>query len=331
MLGSTRINYCPTAHEAIWSRTPHFPGEHYKIGEPIPKAWGDLWGSFKDRPYLDSLELLPLEVASWLDEVVTVSGGGDGENWRRVRAPPPIGARHPPTSAPQGQRSSGEEEEETSPSTDEVYFHPKHLLIYFSGANLVFRIMLLTQGKDPTPPHSSGTKWEGGKRAPPPLGSAPLGGPPEDLGQARPAVVSAGVLLTRLRGGQGEPEVLAIRRRTGPGAAWEFPKGRLGPTDRNKLACAFRELAEEAGVALEPPTHLPVAGVERYSTRWGDKEVYWFHHHVAGGKVTLGEHESMTKEVRFVSLGELRRLLVKGGPPSLAEEALQRAGNGGTA
>ena len=171
-------------------RTPHFPGEHYKIGEPIPKAWGDLWGSFKDRPYLDSLELLPREVASWLDEVVTVFGDGDGETWRRVRAPPPIGARHPPLSTPQGQRNSGEEEEETSPSSDEVYFHPQHLLIYFSEANLVFRIMLLTQGKDSFPPRSSGTKGEGGKLAPAPLGSTPLGGTPEEPPLASPGVAA---------------------------------------------------------------------------------------------------------------------------------------------
>ena len=59
--------------------------------------------------------------------------------------------------------------------------------------------------------------------------------------------------------------------------------------------------------------------------------MYWFHHHVAGGEVILGEHEIMTKEVRFFSMGELRRLRLKGGPSRLAEEALQRAGNGGTA
>ena len=58
--------------------------------------------------------------------------------------------------------------------------------------------------------------------------------------------VPRGATGTRPRGGRGEPEVLAIRRRAGPKAAWEFPKGRLEPTDRSKLACAFRELAEEA-------------------------------------------------------------------------------------
>ena len=196
---------------------------------------------------------------------------------------------------------------------------------------MVFRIMLLIQGKDPALPHSIGTKGEGSERATPPLGSAPPGSAPKDLGQAAPSIVSARVLLTRLRDGQRGPEVLAIRRRAEPGAAWEFPKGRLEPTDQSKLACAFRELAEEAGVALEPPTDLPVAGVERYPARRGAKEVHWFHHHVTGGEVILGKHEKMTKEVRFFSVGELRRLRLKGGPPGLAEEALQLASSGGAA
>ena len=74
-----------------------------------------------------------------------------------------------------------------------------------------------------------------------------------------------------------------------------------------------------------------MAGVERYATKWGAKEVYWFHHHVTGGEVALGERESATKEVRFFSLGELRRLRLKGGSPGLAEEALQLAGSGGAA
>ena len=80
-----------------------------------------------------------------------------------------------------------------------------------------------------------------------PAASRPATGP------APPPIASAGVLLTRPRGRGGEPEVLAIRRRAGPAAVWEFPKGRLEPTDQSKLHCAFRELAEEAGVVLEPP------------------------------------------------------------------------------
>ena len=47
--------------------------------------------------------------------------------------------------------------------------------------------------------------------------------------------------------------------------------------------------------------------------------------------MALGERESATKEVRFFSLGELRRLRLKGGSSGLAEEALQLAGSGGPA
>ena len=90
---------------------------------------------------------------------------------------------------------------------------------------------------------ASETKVEDGKLAPPPLGSTPLGGTREEPGQAPPPIASAGVLLTRLRDGKGGPEVLAIRRRAEPGAAWEFPKGSLEPTDPSKLACAVRERA----------------------------------------------------------------------------------------
>ena len=82
-------------------------------------------------------------------------------------------------------------------------------------------------------------------------------------------IVSAGVLLPRARPG-GEAEVLVIRRRSGSVATWKFPKGRLEAKDNaDKVTCAFRELAEEAGVMLAPPAGCPTVGVEKHSTRWG--------------------------------------------------------------
>ena len=70
--------------------------------------------------------------------------------------------------------------------SDEVYFHPQHLLIYFREADIVFRIMLLTQGKGPIRPHASKIKVEDDKLAPPPIENTPLGGTGEELGQPAP-------------------------------------------------------------------------------------------------------------------------------------------------
>ena len=55
------------------------------------------------------------------------------------------------------------------------------------------------------------------------------------------ATISAGVFVTRPRGGQGETEVLIMQR--GWVMGWQFAKGRLNKKDQGNLVkCAFREL-----------------------------------------------------------------------------------------
>ena len=126
------VNYCPASHEPLWLRTPPIPGGRYRIGDPLPTTWCDLWS----QSVLDELDLFPLEVSKWLDEVVSVYG----EEWQRVQAPPRVGSmRTPPSAPPGGQQGNGEEEEET------VYLHPQYLLLYFVEANEVYRLMFLTQ------------------------------------------------------------------------------------------------------------------------------------------------------------------------------------------
>jgi 8-oxo-dGTP pyrophosphatase MutT (NUDIX family) len=80
-----------------------------------------------------------------------------------------------------------------------------------------------------------------------------------------PAVPRAAATVIVLRGGVIEPEVLLVRRNPQArfmGGAWVFPGGAVDPQDgaagelSAAIACGRRELAEEAGVRLDPEAEL---------------------------------------------------------------------------
>ena len=153
-------NWCPPAQASIWLRTPLISGENYRITYPIPKAWEALW----NQGIPNKLERLLGETAEWLDEIVSVSGWG----WRRVRPPPQGGMRR---NAPR--RQDGEGGNET------VFYHPKHLLIYFADGNEVCRILFLVQGQPFRTARAGETEDGENVEAPPPRRSTPRVDTPE--------------------------------------------------------------------------------------------------------------------------------------------------------
>ena len=143
--------------------------------------------------------------------------------------------------------------------------------------------------------------------------------------------ISAGVFVTRLRGGQGETEVLIMQR--GWVMGWQFAKGRLNKKDQGNLVkCAFRALKEEIGVVLRywpPPTaSVMMVGREKYLAQRVPKEVHWFHFHSSDGEdfaYNATTHDSATRGVRWVTLRELQSLNVQGDQAGWAAKAIRRA------
>ena len=151
------------------------------------------------------------------------------------------------------------------------------------------------------------------------------GGGESDTDERSHATVSAGLLLTRIREGSSDPEIVVILRCAD---SWELAKGRLEATDQgDKIRRAFVEMSEEAGILLEPPQVTPSrVAVQRYNTRYGAKSVHWYHYHLQPGQaVQLCKREDRTREVRWVTSQELRQLRFNGGN-SLVMDALARAG-----
>ena len=146
-------NWCPPAQAPLWLRTPFISGENYRIAHPIPKAWEALW----NQGIPNQLERLRGETAGWLDKIASVSGWG----WRQVRPPPQGGMRR---NAPR--RQDGEGGNET------VFYHPKHLLIYFADGNEVCRILFLVQGPPSLAARAGEAEEKEDAEAPPPGGSA---------------------------------------------------------------------------------------------------------------------------------------------------------------
>ena len=151
------------------------------------------------------------------------------------------------------------------------------------------------------------------------------GGGESDTDERSHATVSAGLLLTRIREGSSDPEIVVILRCAD---SWELAKGRLEATDQgDKIRRAFVEMSEEAGILLELPQVTPSrVAVQRYNTRYGAKSVHWYHYHLQPGQaVQLCKREDRTREVRWVTSQELRQLRFNGGN-SLVMDALARAG-----
>ena len=98
-----------------------------RINDPLPSNWSALW----DKGVPDELQHLLGETSEWLDDVISVYG----EDWRQVRPPPQGGMRR---NAPRTQDGEG--------GNETVYYHPKHLLIYFADGNEACRILFLVQG-----------------------------------------------------------------------------------------------------------------------------------------------------------------------------------------
>ena len=145
-----------------------------------------------------------------------------------------------------------------------------------------------------------------------------------------PDVLSAGVFVTRPRGGHGETEVLIMQR--GRWKGWQFAKGRLKGKDQGDLVeCAVRELAEETGVRLRllPRDLFSKVGRSKYEYSSGmRKEVQWFRIHADRWRdfPCMGRaRERATRRVHWVTLGELRRLNVKGDQAEMATEAIRQA------
>ena len=147
-----------------------------------------------------------------------------------------------------------------------------------------------------------------------------------------PDVLSAGVFVTRPREGSGETEVLIMQRgRTRN--QWQFAKGRLEGKDRGDLVeCAVRELAEETGVVLcrwlLPRDRFSEVGRSKYEYSGMRKEVQWFRIHADRWRdfpCMVRAREPATRHVHWVTLGELRRLNVKGDQAEMATEAIRQA------
>ncbi|NLT06985.1 MAG: NUDIX hydrolase [Solirubrobacterales bacterium] len=83
--------------------------------------------------------------------------------------------------------------------------------------------------------------------------------PGEELGAGAPSVPRASATVIVVRDGRADLEVLLVRRNPEQrfmGGAWVFPGGATAAEDRDERATAVRELAEEAGIVLEPGHEL---------------------------------------------------------------------------
>jgi 8-oxo-dGTP pyrophosphatase MutT (NUDIX family) len=98
-----------------------------------------------------------------------------------------------------------------------------------------------------------------------------------NLGEATPPRQAATVIL--MRGGEDALEVLLVKRTEKArfmGGVWVFPGGAVDDDDSAHRAAAVRELAEEAGIALEDPGALvefsrwitPAEVAVRFDTRF---------------------------------------------------------------
>ena len=120
----------------------------------------------------------------------------------------------------------------------------------------------------------------------------------------QPEVIAAGAVVSR-RG----PQVLLIHRPKYDD--WSFPKGKLD-ADEHLLACAVREVEEETGlrVRLGPP--LPhVDYTVGNGTRRRKRVYYWAACVVGDDDVSGYEPNAEVDDVRWLDLGEARRLLTQ--------------------
>src|SRR5580704_2051229 len=88
-------------------------------------------------------------------------------------------------------------------------------------------------------------------------------GPGEEIGAGEVAVPRPAATVILMRGGEETLEVLLVKRNPQArfmGGAWVFPGGAVdrgeGEGDAALRAAAIRELAEEAGIALDPASDL---------------------------------------------------------------------------
>lgn len=123
---------------------------------------------------------------------------------------------------------------------------------------------------------------------------------------------------------EGTEICLGKRHRERDGVSWTLPKGT--PSNGETVEqTALREVAEETG--LDVRISAPVGAIEYFFTQQGTrihKTVHFFLMEATGGD--LGGHDHEFDEVRWVPIGEARRLLSYPTERQVVEEALSLAG-----
>ncbi|CAK0820596.1 unnamed protein product, partial [Prorocentrum cordatum] len=145
-------SWIPEGMAADWVCTPMLPTGGYTIRAPIPTSWVELW-----KPeVLQEIGHFPPELAAWLDSTIRVGG----DEWIQFDGCPRSLDTH--RTLPLRLEEGG---------TETVYYHPKHMLLFFVEAREVYRLMHLVQG--PVPQHLRAHRDEqnlrAGRLSPPPL------------------------------------------------------------------------------------------------------------------------------------------------------------------
>ena len=163
-------SWVPGGMAANWVHTARLPTGTFTIRDPIPTSWVELW-----KPaVLQELGHFPPELAAWLDSAIQVEGEvfEDARQWIQFEGCPRSMDTH--RALPLRLEDGG---------TETVYYHPRHMLLFFEEAEEVYRLMHLVQG--PVPYHLRAHRDEQihrtGRLLPPPLrrGEEPdLGSPP---------------------------------------------------------------------------------------------------------------------------------------------------------
>ena len=128
--------------------------------------------------------------------------------------------------------------------------------------------------------------------------------------------VSAGGVVWREAGGQGEVEVVLVQT---PARRWSLPKGT--PENGEKLVdTALREVSEETGLSVSLDEKI---GVMRYSFPGEeariDKAVHFWLMQPTGG--SFENHDDEHIDVRWVGLGDAMRMVSYRNTASLLEDA----------